>query len=83
MDTDERRARTRTLIQVGGLVEKAGLLQALGLEAGDDLQKDSEAFESAATLLGALLEASEALASPVAEAQKNIWNARGKEAFGD
>jgi hypothetical protein len=83
MDTHERRARTRTLIQLGGLVEKAGLLQAFGLETGDDLQKDADAFESAATLLGVLLEASEVLASPLADAQQSLWHARGKEAFGD
>ena len=49
-----RKARTRTLIQLGGLVEKSGLLEPLNITPGDDLQKDVEHLESTAILTGAL-----------------------------
>jgi len=51
-----RRARTRTLIQLGGLIEKSGLMESFGLETGDDLQKDIGKKESVFALLGALIE---------------------------
>jgi hypothetical protein len=51
-----RKARTRTLIQLGGLVEKSGLLEPLNIMLGDDLQKDYEHLTSAAILTGALSE---------------------------
>jgi hypothetical protein len=51
-----RQARTRSLIQVGGLVHKAGILEALCIEAGDDLQSP-ESREKAAQLLGFLTDA--------------------------
>jgi hypothetical protein len=35
-----RKKRTRTLIQLGGLVQKSGLLEPLQLKIGDDLQGD-------------------------------------------
>ena len=34
-----RKSRTRTLIQIGGLAEKAGLLEVFGIILGEDLQK--------------------------------------------
>lgn len=48
-----RKARTRTLIQVGGLVQKTGLMTAFGIESGDDLQ-DYEHIHKARQLLGLL-----------------------------
>lgn len=48
-----RKARTRTLIQVGGLVQKSGLMTAFGIEPGDDLQ-DYEHIHKARQLLGLL-----------------------------
>ncbi len=53
---DFRRARTRTLIALGGLVEKSGLTDLVGIELGQDLQKDEKCFENIALLFGALLE---------------------------
>ena len=75
---DYRRARTRTLIQLGGLVEKSGLLDKFGIQVGDDLQKDPEVFDDAATLLGAFLENKDALELPEADAQKMLWCKNGK-----
>ena len=51
-----RKARTRTLIQLGGLVEKAGLMKNFGLESGDNLQEDLDKKENIFALLGSLLE---------------------------
>jgi hypothetical protein len=45
-----RKARTRTLIQLGGLVEKAGLLETFEISLGLDLQKDPEIKEQVAAL---------------------------------
>jgi hypothetical protein len=51
-----RKARTRTLIQAGGLLEKAGLLKEFQIELGTDLQKDIECKNQMQALFGALLE---------------------------
>jgi len=48
-----RKARTRTLIQVGGNVLKAGLLEMCGIETGEDLQ-DPANYHKAALLVGFL-----------------------------
>jgi hypothetical protein len=76
-----RKARTRTLIQAAGLLEKAGLFECVGLEMGDDLQKDPETFEGAATLMGAFLSLYDTFHSQESEAQKLLWAARGKYAL--
>jgi hypothetical protein len=52
-----RKARTRTLIQLGGLVSLSGLLQACDIQEGDNLQADTEAMDKAALLLGILIKA--------------------------
>ncbi len=51
-----RKARTRTLIQLGGLIEKSGILPYLNINMGDDLQLDKNIKEEVATLLGALVD---------------------------
>lgn len=48
-----RKARTRTLIQLGGLVQRSGLMAVFGIEPGDDLQ-DYEHIHKARQLLGLL-----------------------------
>ena len=53
----ERRARTRTLIQLGGLIEKSSLMALVQIETGEDLQLDHNAFEKAATLFEILSDA--------------------------
>jgi len=50
-----RRARTRTLIQLGGLVDKAGLTTFFNLTLGQDLQQEITLSTDVATLMGALL----------------------------
>jgi hypothetical protein len=50
----QRRVRTRTLIQMGGLLNMVGLAQLCGIAEGDDLQLDLENQDKAATLLGIL-----------------------------
>jgi len=51
-----RKARTRTLIQAGALLEKAGLLNEFSIEPGTDLQRDVECKDQMHALFGALLE---------------------------
>lgn len=46
----QRRARTRTLIQLGGLLHKCGLIEKFGIELGEDLQVDETAREKAKRL---------------------------------
>ncbi len=50
------KARTRTLIQLGGLIEKSGILPYLNIYMGDDLQQDENLKEEGATLLGDLVD---------------------------
>ncbi|UPJ50474.1 conjugal transfer protein TraD [Bradyrhizobium sp. 200] len=63
----ERRKRTRHLIELGGLVVKAGVV---GL-TGDDR----------AIILGALLWMADRLKSNQGEQARVLWAARGKQAF--
>lgn len=52
-NSDLRKLRTRQLIQLGGLIEKVGLLDLLDVPTGADMQK---AFgDKAAILAGGLL----------------------------
>ena len=54
--TSDRLRRTRTLIQLGGLVAKSGLMELCDIYEGDDLQTDIPNLDKAATLLGILSE---------------------------
>lgn len=80
--TDERRLRTRTLIQLGGLVERSGLLEALKIDVGQDLQKDSEVFNSVAILSALLCENAKRL-SLVSVDDKTKWIEVGRELLQD
>lgn len=51
-----RRARTRTLVALGGLVTKSGLLETFDIPLGADLQKDPEIQKPVAALFKGLLE---------------------------
>lgn len=62
-----RRERTRQLIELGGLVAKAGLI-----ELTDD---------DRAVLLGLLVEAAAKFSGDNADQQLEIWRRRGKRAF--
>jgi len=63
----ERRKRTRRLIELGGLVVKAGVVDL----TGDDR----------ATILGALLWIADKLQGDQGERARALWAARGKQAF--
>ena len=63
----ERRKRTRHLIELGGLVVKAGLIDL----TGDDR----------ATILGALLWMADKLKSDQGAQARELWGAKGKQAF--
>ena len=63
----ERRKRTRHLIELGGLVVKAGIVDL----TGDDR----------ATILGALLWSADKLKSDQGERARALWAAMGKKAL--
>jgi hypothetical protein len=63
----ERRKRTRHLIELGGLVVKAGIVDL----TGDDR----------ATIFGALLWMADRLKSDQGEHARALWAAKGKQAF--
>lgn len=63
----KRRERTRQLIELGGLVAKAGLI-----DATDD---------DRAVIFGILVEAAAKLGGPDREQQLLLWRRRGKRAF--
>lgn len=63
----ERRKRTRHLIELGGLVVKAGLV---------NLTRDDRAI-----IFGALLWMADKLRGDQREQARALWAARGKEAF--
>ena len=54
-----RRARTRTLIQLGGLFEKSGLMETFDVQVGDNIQENLEKKENVFAILGGLLELKE------------------------
>jgi hypothetical protein len=63
----ERRKRTRHLIELGGLVVKAGIV---------DLTGDDRAM-----IYGALLWMAEKLQSTQADHAREVWTVKGKQAF--
>jgi hypothetical protein len=63
----ERRKRTRRLIELGGLIVKAGIV---------DLTGDDRAI-----ILGALLWMADKLQSEQGEHARALWSAKGKRAF--
>ena len=63
----ERRKRTRHLIELGGLVVKAGIVDL----TGDDR----------ATIYGALLSSADKLRGDQGERARALWAATGKQAF--
>jgi len=80
MQMNSRASRTRTLIQLGGLLDKAGLTAAFDIALGDDLQRDDYTFDPAATLLGALLEFNSQLQNKDCDLnQKRLWRFKGKK----
>ncbi len=72
-----RQARTRTLIQLGGLIEKSGLFEVLGLIPGSDLQKDPQMQPIALGLLGAFLELKNDLQK--GQVSIDLWKLKAQE----
>lgn len=79
---DFRQSRTRTLIMLGGLVEKSGLMRTLNVNPGDDLQKDPECFKAAATILGAFHDINKMLTASDGDSQAVLWEENGKSLLG-
>ncbi|MGX7874485.1 conjugal transfer protein TraD [Mesorhizobium sp. ORM6] len=63
----ERRKRTRQLIELGGLIVKAGIVEL----TGDDR----------ATIYGAMLWIAAKLQSHEGEHAQRLWTAKGRQAF--
>ena len=51
-----RQAKTRTIIQAGGLLWKSGLPSWAGVQMGKDLQRDRKSYRPVAALFGCLYE---------------------------
>ncbi len=75
-----RKARTRCLIVLGALVDKAGLLETFGITLGEDLQKSPEMKEPVAALFKGLLVLNEMAKS---EDVHELWAQQGLLAFGE
>ena len=76
-----RRARTRSLIALGGLIKKSGLLETFQIELGRDMQKDPEMKEPVAALFKGLLILKEVVES--GEISLQICAVQGLEALRD
>ncbi len=74
-----RKARTRTLIQAGGLLEKAGLLESFNLKSGDDLQDDYEIKDDVMAMLGAFIEIKQQIENE--DLSKTWLTQKGAETF--
>ena len=74
-----RKARTRTLIGIGGLASKAGLLDTFGIILGEDLQKSPPMKEQAAALFKGFLILNEMARS--GEIDQQLCSAQGLAAL--
>lgn len=72
-----RQSRTRTLIQAGGLLQKAGLFEAFAIQPGDNLQAPEMRIH-AECLLG-FLHHSLNTQKAFEEANLSDWRRRGKD----
>ena len=75
-----RKAHTRTLIQIGGIVEKSSLLSIFGIQLGEDLQSDLNELGKAATLLGFLISARDSLPE-ISESLRDNFKNIGEKAL--
>lgn len=73
-----RKLRTRTLIQLGGLIEKSGLLETLEIPLGADLQKDDDVKDAVTILLGLLVDSKTNLEDV---SFKNLYLLKGQALF--
>ena len=72
-----RKSRTRTLIQLGALIEIAELTNFFQIELGDDLQCDLAKQKKSAVLLGALIQLQQMLAVSNIDGQIEKWQKAG------
>lgn len=77
--SEQRRTRTRALIQLGGLIEKSGLCDVFGISLGEDLQKSTPMKEPVAAFFKGLLELREMAKSD--EINIRLWATQGMDAF--
>ena len=73
----KRKARTRTLIQLGGLIKLIGLSDYCGIVEGMDLQLNLEQQDRAAQLLGILVDAYGDLPENPSDTQMELWKNKG------
>ena len=74
-----RRARTRSMIQIAGLLEKSGILDTFGIQLGIDMQKDPSMKHPVASLFKGLLVLNDMAKSD--EVNLSFWAAQGLEAL--
>jgi len=72
-----RKARTRTLIQAGGLLKLSGLFDICSIKDGDDLQADLTMLDKAATLLGILMETVRTISPNPSQQDLECWQQSG------
>lgn len=77
--SSKRRARTRSLVQLGGLLEHAGTLAVFNIPLGIDLQSDPSVKNNIAALFKAFLTLNEMVASK--ELDLEVLALQGLEAF--
>ena len=73
----ERAARTRTLIQLGGILVKSGMVKKFGIVIGSNLQQRDDHTTKACCLLGIL----DTSLSLIQENQLNAFEEKGKKLF--
>ena len=73
----DRAARTRTLIQLGGILQMLGIATQCDIDLGEDLQLDPTAQEKAATLIGLLLTWQDSTPLDIPAALKETYHNRG------
>jgi hypothetical protein len=76
-----RRARSRFLIQLGGLIAKAGLLETFDISFGADLQKDADVKMQVAALYKGLLVLNELANSD--DVHLPVWGRQGLQALAE
>ena len=73
----DRKARTRTLIQLGGLLNITNLLELADIHLGEDLESEQENQDKAATLLGLLQHLTESLPPALSPTEQNDFKQKG------
>lgn len=73
----QRRIRTRTLIQLGGLLAITKIPDRFDIEIGDELQIDLENKDKASTLLGLLLTVMDQLPETFSDSELNDLKIKG------